>query len=235
MALRSHCRPKTSRSAPTTRRRAFSGSSGERRAEDGDDDGEDDQRRAPTPMQGRAPVAGGARGEHDGRRLDRLDGAGEEDGEENGPSGSRAAPPARTHVVRLTRGADAWNVWDNTRCALSPVTPARARATTPGTRLAAARLSRSLRAHPPARRGVAAPEGPGIDLSAELRRGAARGHPPGAGAAQAAHGDPGDGRHGDSVRLRRAAGRGRSARRVPERSDDEYEEIVDRCEDFLRG
>ena len=88
IALRSHCRPKISSRPPTTTLSTSIGSAVSAGPSARHDRGERERRGAGAAHR-RGPAARGADREHDRQRLDRLDGAGEED--RDGESDLRAA------------------------------------------------------------------------------------------------------------------------------------------------
>ena len=104
IALRSHWRPKTSRSEPTIEPQRVDRHRLERRPERGDEDGEDDER-GDRALERRPPAAGDAEGEHDRERLHHLDRAGEGGAEEDEQV---AGHPATVAFREIVGGPSAW-------------------------------------------------------------------------------------------------------------------------------
>ena len=105
IALRSHCRPKTSSSAADDQTQDVDRQRGERGAEHGDDRRERDRRRR-RPRPGRAPAACQPGGEHDRHRLDALHSAGGEHREEEENVGAHRAGPAVVSRLEQLAGED---------------------------------------------------------------------------------------------------------------------------------
>ena len=137
IALRSHCSPKASSSAPTTNRSVSIGIEPRAGPERGDEQREHDSGRAGADQR-RAPAADDADAEHDRQRLDHLDGAREEgagdDQDRAGAHGSgtslleerprarrcrrrrgRTASPSRREARRRRRARRGCRMWP--RCA----------------------------------------------------------------------------------------------------------------------
>ena len=218
--------PNTASSAPTTSRSTPSGNRVSAGPTTADHHGQHGQRDGHA-LEGGPPFPGQAGRQHDRQRLDRLHGAGHEDGQDKRDGIHVASSGAGDGTALLRRGVAGGRASARMAAWLTADSG-------PGEGWLRPHLPGSVRAQPPAFGGVAAAEEPGRDLPAELRGRAAGGPERGTGHAQAAQPDPGHGRDGGAAVLRRVLAGEPEVRAAFEAArNDEYEEIVDRCEDFL--